>query len=487
MSARLEKDGQERTSGGDRKPLRAASGTSRFRRARRMALRPMLVGLVLLVVGLAASAPACASPARSAKEGATGLSEGAAPATDPLVIPGTYVTFICTHGTISLDGTQYCSHTTTVGVDLCDNPPSCGFSMVGTVDSGYTFYGWVLSGQDSVGCGSCLSTTLTVYTLTQGGHYTASVNVSTTPPPTDTITVHTFENWTNGWIPAVVQTCRGSTCQNVTNGNAMVLTQGYAYNVSAIRMPYYASVHQWTTNAGYLSNTTNTRISFTPETNGILSLIVKYWPGSWAGYIYSPPTSSGTVSSVSASFTVPSNSQSGAFAVWVGIGGLGIHNKNVTALWQAGIEYNTSSTIPYAWWEACYANTIGLCPGYSKLDYGYNHGFNVHALDTLVITVAFSGGTCVSSMRDTSEPDKPYWNGTYSNVSFSPNTQSGEWILEHMDPKISLDKIPMSNLTINGAFPTLYASFLDSWDQTVGWLATSLSAGLPTFTIYHGT
>jgi hypothetical protein len=127
-----------------------------------------------------------------------GLNVGA----DPLVTPGTFVTLNCTHGTIKLAGTLECSHQITSPIDLCDTTPSCQFSLVGTVDSGFNWYGWLTSGEASVTCGSCLSTTLTVDTPTQSGHYAGGLTLDVTIPPCPTpyqidLTTGTYTNSTN--------------------------------------------------------------------------------------------------------------------------------------------------------------------------------------------------------------------------------------------------------------------------------------------------
>ena len=160
------------------------------RRTRRLA--PGVVGLCLVMIlaslTLVASPvnASTAGPARASwiPNGPNGLSAASNSAGDPLLIsPGTWVTFQCTHGTISLGGTQSCSHTTTAPVFLCDST-SCPFTMVGTVDSGSTFYGWNLSGQSTVSCEFyCLTTTLTLYSPNPSNHYTASVQLDTTSKP----------------------------------------------------------------------------------------------------------------------------------------------------------------------------------------------------------------------------------------------------------------------------------------------------------------
>ena len=239
-----------------------------------------------MVATITLASPASASQVQTASRQTGAPAAGGNNTAQPLVVPGNYVTFTCTHGTISLGGTQYCSHTTTAPIDLCDSS-SCQFSISGTVDSGYTFYGWVLGGDyASVKCGTCLSTTLTLTVPNLSNKYSASVTLDTTLP-TVRITVSTFENFSTWWVAAEVRACLGSLCINATNGQALTLDQNRTYGLTAFDLPYHIYVFQWTTNAGYLSNTTSNPISFIPEWSGTLSLITKAWGSTGAGYVYS--------------------------------------------------------------------------------------------------------------------------------------------------------------------------------------------------------
>jgi len=277
------------------------------RRTRRLA--PGVVGLCLVMI--LASLTLVVSPAMASRIGSPsgssiepfpsgpgGPSTTTTSVGGPLLIsPGTWVTFTCTHGTISLDGTQYCSHTTTASVFVCDTSPSCPFTMVGTVDSGYTFYGWLLSGQASVSCEyHCLTTTLTVYTPSPSNHYTASVTLDTTsppPPPTVPVTVTTFENWSvrPPWLPAEVQACLSGTCVTLSNGQTLPLDQGYSYTIKAVNLQLDTTFLEWSSDAGSLTNARSNPTTFTPSQPGILTLITN-WTSSGAGYVYSPPASS---------------------------------------------------------------------------------------------------------------------------------------------------------------------------------------------------
>ncbi|GEM_PF-477375 len=264
------------------------------RHTRRLA--PGVVGICLVMVFAAVAFVVVPSTVRASNVGQSSGLSAADNGTGPDLIQGTYLTLQCTHGTISLGGTVYCSHTTVGPRDMCDSS-SCQFSMTGTVDSGYTFYGWVLSGQASVGCGSCLSTTLTLYTPNPNNQYSASVTLDTTssppppPPPTVEVTFVTFENWSMKWIPAEVQVCptSGGSCSTVSNGQTLPLKQYTAYTLDAIDLPYLVAFSQWTTNAGILSPSSANPTQFTPTNGGVVSLIANITSRNWAGYIYSQP------------------------------------------------------------------------------------------------------------------------------------------------------------------------------------------------------
>jgi len=168
--------------------------------------KPTLIGIALLVTAATIAAPASTSWTRAAPLEPTGLAAVSSSIGDPyLVSPGTWGTFACTHGTISLQGSVVCSHTTTAPVLLCDSS-SCGPSkLVGTVDSGYTFYGWNLSGQASVSCEYyCLTTSLTVYTPNPSDKYSAYIQLDTTSPPPAPPTcggAPTITNWPHNPTP----------------------------------------------------------------------------------------------------------------------------------------------------------------------------------------------------------------------------------------------------------------------------------------------
>lgn len=270
-------------------PWRKAVGRPRGRkhveaRRRMHRLSPGVIGLCFVLILASFAFVVMPSPAlASSSMQSSGLSASGTGA-GPEIVQGTYLTLQCTHGTISLSGSQYCSHTT-VTKDMCDSS-SCQFSMTGTVDSGFNFYGWVVSGQASVACGSCLSTTLTLYTPIPGDKYSASVTLDTTPPPTVTITIRTFENWSTSWIPAEVQACPtgGGSCSTASNGGTMALEQYYAYSLSAVDLASQVSFLQWTTDAGSLSSNGTNPTQFTPGLSGTVSLIteIKTAATSWA-------------------------------------------------------------------------------------------------------------------------------------------------------------------------------------------------------------
>ncbi len=433
------------------------------RRTRRLA--PRVIGLCLLMVLATFVFVVMPSPAlASSSTQSSGLST-ASTNPSPDVIPGTYVTFQCTHGTISLDGSQYCSHTVTAPINVCSTSPSCPYNMVGTVDSGYTFYGWTLSGQVSAACGTCLSTTLTVYLPNSGGHYTASVLLNTTPPPppppTVNVTAETFVNWSDAWYPAIVQACHGSTCYQASNGGILPLYQGWAYSVSGIALHGHINIWTWTTTAGTLSSNSSNPTTFTPQQVGVLDLIVENAaPGfHWAGYIYSPTTVDGTVTSASAVFTIPATVKSD-IGIWVGIGGDGQNN-----LWQAGVDFMPGS--PFAFYEAC-GPTVQCAMGGGG-DEVRIPNFNVIPQDTLKVTVGSSGGRSTYSIVDETQGTR--CNGS---VGWTPNAHSAEWIAEAQG-NVAGFGVAFQLLMVNGVSTGTYSPYIGGLDTQFGVYPSALA------------
>ena len=466
--------------------MKTRESTESRRRSRH--LTPGAVGICVVML-LASTmtlvaAPAAASQAQTAPDQSSGLSTAGGNTSGPLILPGTYVTFTCTHGTISLNGAQYCSHTTTAARDLCDSS-SCQFSIAYTVDSGYTFYGWVVSGQASVS-----GTTLTVYTPNPADTYSASVTLDTSsspppPPPTVPVTVVTFENGTAEWLPAEVQACLSGTCSTTGNGGILTLDQNKMYTITAVDLQRSAAFWQWATNAGSLSSNSSSPTQFTPTTSGTLSLITLFRPDSsrgnqslanvWIGYADS--SCAGACTSVSGMFTLPASTGSSGVNMWVGIGGMGGgKGNNYTSLWQAGVQMNASLAGGYtvwAWWVACVGGATYCNATNSPVH--YDKSWVINPQDEIFVWIETGGGSSWFEIQDRSELGTPTWSGTDS--SFSANTQYVEWIDEPNGTVGLFPPIYVYDLKILGQATTMYAGYLAIENTAVPWFVTPLSVG----------
>ncbi len=448
-----------------------ARRSSRYQRARRTAPTPGFVGLIVVIAVLASASPARANPVQAGSNQTSGLSTAGGNTSGPLVVPGTYLTFHCTHGTISLGGTKYCSHAATAGpINLCDSS-WCDFSTTGTVDSGYTFYGWVVSAYASVQCGSCLGTTLTLTTPNPGNQYFASLTLDTTPV---TLNFAMFENWSTHWTPALwIEVCLGTSCTTAGNGGTMTLGQAETYTLSAIDLVPPMYLFRWTTNAGTLSSATTSPTTFTVASSGIVSLYASTNATSWAGYIYSPTVSTGRVTSVSADFYVPSHVKSYDNGVWVGIGGLTSRSN----LFQAVVQVNSTSSggglvaLMEEVGVATCTPAQGGCVQYSPASFLISVG------DKLIVTVTNNSGSCTASFEDITQSE------TWANTTiWSPNAQTGEWI----DEPLGVFRAPQVNFTqmVLNALPLSLVAGLEV-DETQGYAVTMLAeqAGYPSFYI----
>ena len=442
------------------------------RRSHRLA--PGVIGLCLVMVLATFAFVVLPSPARASNSGQTSGLFAANNGTGPDDYPGFYLTLNCPHGTIDADAMS-CNHQSSVIQDVCDSP-SCQFSLSGTVDSGYEFHGWTSTGVVITCSTSCLTdATLTVYVPNQGGRYAGSVALSVTQsPPTVTITVSMFENWSTGWTPASeVKACLVTNCSIAGNGGTLTLEKGQTYTLSIVGLVPYDSFFQWTTNAGKLSSPGSSTSSLNVASAGTISLYASTTSASWAGYIYSPPAQSGKVTSVSAAFHVPSRDKSYDNGVWVGIGGLTTRLN----LFQAVVQVN--STISGGGLKA-YMEEVGVstctraqggCVQYSP------SSFSVGIDDKLIVTVTNNSGSCTASFKDITR------NETWTNSTiWFPNAQTGEW----MDEPLGVFKSPQVNFTqmVLNAFPlSLIAGLIV--DETQGYAVTMLAeqGGYPSFYI----
>jgi len=359
------------------------------------------------------------------------------------------VTFTCWYGTIQLSGTTVC-HDAEPTEDICDTQ-TCRFSLVVTPDLGYFFSSRSPTGL-KVSCDSCASTTLTVSVPNPADVYSGSLTMNTGFSEQLSVTVATYENWGSHWVSGTVEACGMGGCQNATNGQVLSLWLNNPYELTALTCAH-CTEWGWHTNAGTLSNSTNNPTYFTPTDSGGLSLIVRDeavgW--NWAGYVFSPASSSGSVNNVSGEFVLPL-STSTPFAVWIGIGGVGTGGQYAN-LWQAGVVFNASGSPQVSAWYENFSSSHGKPV--------WNSSFPVRHGDKLQVTLSYSSGTSTFRLKDLTAPGQPTWSGS---IPFQPDTKTAEWVLE---PKGSgaTPGIPFSSITVNGAL-SLLSSFI-SFDSYV--------------------
>jgi len=442
------------------------------RRSHRLA--PGVIGLCLVMVLATFAFVVLPSPARASNLEQTSGLFAADNGTGPDDYPGFYLTLNCPHGTIDADAMS-CNHQSSVIQDVCDSP-SCQFSLSGTVDSGYKFHGWTSTGVVITCSTSCLTdATLTVYVPNQGGRYAGSVALSVTQsPPTVTITVSMFENWSTGWTPASeVKACLVTNCSIAGNGGTLTLEKGQTYTLSIVGLVPYDSFFQWTTNAGKLSSPGSSTSSLNVASAGTISLYASTTHASWAGYIYSPPTQTGKVTSVSAEFSVPSRAKSYTYAVWVGIGGL-----PGTNLFQAGVIL--PGTIyggqPEAFWEEVGVSTCTPAEGGCQ----YTNASMVTSVgDQLLVTVTSNNnGVCAFSIDDLSRSNETWTKST----PWSPYAQSGEWINEPQSA-FTTPPVNFTKMALDGTPVSLLDSLLVEEAQSYTVTMLGVLSGYPYFEI----
>ncbi len=203
----------------------------------------------------------------------------------------------------------------------------------------------------------------------------------------------------------------------LSNGQTIMLIASTTYAIQAVSLASSYGFFQWETNSGSINNYESPSTSLnTGYSNGILTLVLNASANPWSGF-----AQSGSVQSVTGEFYVPSASYVGGnpnlFGIWVGIGGF-----SGTNLWQSGVAISVSSSgaeTVTAFYET-WVDGQNIPPV-------YNNTFQISPGDLLKISVAYSNGVCSFSISDLST--KTAWSG--NSVSFTPNTQSAEWILEN--------------------------------------------------------
>jgi hypothetical protein len=214
-----------------------------------------------------------------------------------------------------------------------------------------------------------------------------------------------------------------------SNGAVVYLLIGSVNSISPSGVSSGSKFLQWETDCGPIGSTSSSSTTFTSNSNGDLVLVLQTTSGSnWAGYVES--TASGnSITSLEGSFVIPSfNSYvTGVYTAgtskeivgfWGGIGGF-----FGSYLWQAGIAWmvNSSSSAPVlvAWWEP-YPQSVQYLWGETSF-LGLTAGANIEIMLSVSTSTGYSSAT-IDNLNT--------GNSFTISYKFTPNVQSGEWILE---------------------------------------------------------
>lgn len=374
-------------------------------------------------------------------------------------VMGYVVTFTCTGGTVTHNGTPSCQNQVR-SVDLC-NSGTCQYSVVGSGIGVNSFRQWTSAGYDqSLQCnnGNCSQATLTV-TL-PSGTYTARGSLVLTVGHQVSVTISTFVDWATGSSPGDIQICM-TTCANYTNGQIATLWTNSTYTLSGANLGTGESVSQWTTNAGSLGNN-GEQESVLVTSAGTLDMLIREGGASASGYIYSPATSGTQVTNVSADFNLAYYNYTGKplswnMATWVGIGGY----TNKSTLWQAGVTYfywqSNESSKYVAFFEGVPKN------GGPHLGPYYDWGMNMRAGDEISVTVTSNISRSTFYILDRSIGKS--WSN--NSVVFGASLVSAAWSAEPSGlpspSNLGPTSITFANMVIDGAQATILGGYLVPW------------------------
>ena len=349
----------------------------------------------------------------------------------------------CGDGSIALNGSVDCNNQQ-VQRDICDSA-SCWYTISGKGSPSWAFSSW--SGASvTIGCRSCATTTLTVHVPSVGLHYTGSLDLNVDQPGVVEVAVHTFVNWSSGWVPGDVEACANN-CTSGTGGGSLSLWKGFWYTLSTVNVPSWITVSQWNVTAGPFNGSGHPNAVYV-ERSGIIavSMVAFSTQDVWAGWVVSPNSSSEEITSASATMQLsPTANSAGS---WVGIGGdcynIG-SSRACTPLWQAGVaESNNGTAVAFA---------ISIAANGTETNFwDYAHPFGQS--DNVSVSVGYASGTSFFSVTDLTKRI-PY----SGHMDFTPYLHSAEWVWEWKSG--TPQGFPtFSNLSANNASLGLGGSFL---------------------------
>ncbi len=363
----------------------------------------------------------------------------------PDYVPGFYLTLSCSGGTITLNGTTFC--TNTVATDNVCDAATCWFNVVGAGIAERGFVDWSYSGV-SVNSTSYPSLTLTVHVLIPTGRYTGSLVLILVPTHSVTVTIRTYVNYTTGWIPGEVEACAVN-CSTEANAQTMTLWTNYTYTLTAVDLKRLVVFRLWNTTIGTLSSNASDPASVVAQRPGVIAIVLEYDIHSWslAGYLSSPNGSAGAITAVSAIIKLPSVGSGSSVGLWVGIGSVAAGSS----LWQAGLDVETNGTI-IPFWEK-----LGVCSGCDVAN--RNYSMQVHFGDAVSVNVSVTSGVSHFTISDSKRGET--WSGS---SAYQPDTSSADWATEPTSGTTSTYST-FTSLMINGT----YASLQNSYFAAIYW------------------
>lgn len=135
--------------------------------------------------------------------------------------------------------------------------------------------------------------------------------------------------------------------------------------------------------------------------------------------------------------------------MWAGIGGI----SSSLNLWQAGINVNSTGVVE-AWWE--WATSSG-----SSVHWG---SITVSSGDLVTVSVSSAGGESAFWINDTTNGHA--WSDAGAAQSFTPYSQSGEWIDEaNVGTRYVMLFTYCSGMTIGGTTVSLQSGYLVPYES----------------------
>jgi hypothetical protein len=213
--------------------------------------------------------------------------------TPPPQSPGDWVGFSCLHGTVSVAGTQECNSDNGGPYDMCISS-NCTSALVGTINGGFSFGKWQATGDASVWCSSCSTTSLSMsgstHEVQEGEVYECTPNPtisgvgenSYTAGNAQGVDLEAWVNWTDvNAVSSVVQWGLSSGSYTLPDPSPTISLSGggqsVEFNGFASGTTYYYKVTD-TNNCGSVTSHSGSFTTASAPTTG------------WVGYVFTYST-----------------------------------------------------------------------------------------------------------------------------------------------------------------------------------------------------